>query len=422
VTVSLCAPLETEDYVVQSMPDASPAKWHLAHTTWFFEQFVLRPHLPGFRAFDEQFGFLFNSYYEAVGPRHRRPERGFITRPTVDEVRAYRQYIDARVERLLGTRGTDDEIEELIELGLQHEQQHQELIVMDLKHLLSCNPLKPVYRPHPSPLPRAGEGAERSRIFGGGGTPLAFHAFPEGIYEIGHLGKGFSFDNETPRHRTYLQPFELAHRLTTNAEFAEFIAAGGYQRPELWMSDGWARVQAEAWTGPMYWSESLDSEFTLSGERPLEADAPVSHVSWYEADAYARWANARLPTEAEWEVVASRQPSEGNFLESELFHPQAAQEPSPQPSPRGRGGKMAPVQLFGDLWEWTASPYSPYPGYQPLKGALGEYNGKFMVNQFVLRGGSCATPASHIRATYRNFFYPHMRWQFGGIRLAKDRA
>ncbi|HSC06617.1 MAG TPA: ergothioneine biosynthesis protein EgtB [Steroidobacteraceae bacterium] len=402
VSVALCAPLETEDYVVQSMPDASPAKWHLAHTTWFFEQFVLLPHLAGYRVFDEQFGFLFNSYYETVGPRHRRPERGMLTRPTVDEVLEYRQHVDAHVERLLRTRGVHEDIEQLIELGLHHEQQHQELILMDLKHLLSCNPLRPVYRPQPGPLPRAGEGHSASP---------EFHAFPEGIYETGHAGEGFCFDNETPRHRVYLQPFAIAHRPVTNAEFGEFIRTGGYERPELWMSDGWATVQAQEWTHPIYWSDSLDSEFTLAGERALDPDVPVCHVSWYEADAFARWADARLPTEAEWEVVASRQPVEGNFLESERFHP--------QPS----GNKSAgPVQMFGDLWEWTASPYFPYPGFQPLRGALGEYNGKFMVNQFVLRGGSFATPRSHIRATYRNFFYPHMRWQFGGIRLAKGRA
>jgi ergothioneine biosynthesis protein EgtB len=409
VSVALCAPLETEDYVVQSMPDASPAKWHLAHTTWFFEQFVLLTHLPGYRVFDEQFGFLFNSYYEAVGPRHRRPERGMLTRPTVDEVLAYRQHVDEQVERLLRTRSAHEDLEQLIELGLHHEQQHQELILMDLKHLLSCNPLRPIYRPqlgpHPNPLPPAGEGASR------GSTP-AFHAFPEGIYEVGHAGESFCFDNETPRHRVYLPSFALADRPVTNAEFAEFIRAGGYERPELWMSDGWATVQTQDWTHPLYWSESLDSEFTLSGERSLDPDVPVSHVSWYEAEAFARWADARLPTEAEWEVVASRQPLEGNFLERELFHPQA-------PSSKDGAG---PVQMFGDLWEWTASPYSPYPGFQPLKGALGEYNGKFMVNQFVLRGGSCATPRSHVRASYRNFFYPHMRWQFGGIRLAKGCA
>ena len=438
VSVSLCAPLATEDYVVQSMPDASPAKWHLAHTTWFFEQFVLRPHLAGYRAFDEQFGYLFNSYYETVGPRHQRPERGMLTRPTVDEVQSYRQHVDAHVDRLLRTRGADQEIEGLIELGLQHEQQHQELIVMDLKHLLSCNPLRPAYRPHPGPLPRAGEGEDcphpgplpragegenrphpgphpnplppAGEGAGGKRAQLTFHAFPEGIYEIGHAGEAFSFDNETPRHRVYLQPFELAHRPATNAEFGEFIRTGGYQRPELWMSDGWATVQAQEWAHPIYWSESLDSEFTLGGERALEPDAPVCHVSWYEADAFARWADARLPTEAEWEVVASRQPIRGNFLDDGLFHPGAASD------------DHGLTQLFGDVWEWTASPYSPYPGFRPLKGALGEYNGKFMVNQFVLRGGSCATPFSHIRATYRNCFYPHMRWQFGGIRLAKGRA
>ncbi len=414
VTVALCAPLATEDYVVQSMPDASPAKWHLAHTTWFFEQFVLRPHLADFHAFNERFGYLFNSYYETVGPRHRRPERGLLTRPTVDEVRAYREYVDTHVDRLLQTHGADDDIEDLIELGLQHEQQHQELILMDLKHLLSCNPLQPAYRPHPGPLPRAGEGEER------GTSTLAFHAFPEGIYEIGYAGEAFCFDNETPRHRVYVQPFELAHRLVTNAEFCEFIRTGGYQRPELWMSDGWATVQAQEWTHPIYWSDSLDSEFTLAGERALSADAPVCHVSWYEADAFARWADARLPTEAEWEVVASRQPIRGNFLESGVFHPQAALTPTLSQGEREEVGGIQ--QLFGDVWEWTASPYSPYPGYRPLKGALGEYNGKFMANQFVLRGGSCATPASHVRATYRNFFYPHMRWQFAGIRLAKGSA
>jgi ergothioneine biosynthesis protein EgtB len=488
VSVALCAPLATEDYVVQSMPDASPAKWHLAHTTWFFEQFVLVPHQPGYSVFDEQFGFLFNSYYEAVGPRHRRPERGMLTRPTVEEVLAYREHVDTQIDRLLRTRGADAKIEELIDLGLHHEQQHQELILMDLKHLLSCNPLKPVYRPHPGPLPRAGEGDSSPHpgplLRAGEGDsgphpnphphagegvrartsqPL-FHAYPEGIHEIGHAGGEFCFDNETPRHRVYLQPFAIAQRLVTNAEFGEFIRSGGYQRPELWMSDGWATVQAQEWTQPFYWSETNDSEFTLAGERALDPEAPVCHVSWYEADAFARWADARLPTEAEWEVVANRVAVEGNFLESELFHPQPSPRPSPasgrgredtsprpspasgrgredtsprtspesgrgrddtspRPSPEsGRGGKNAPVQLFGDLWEWTASPYSPYPGYQPLKGALGEYNGKFMVNQFVLRGGSCATPQSHIRATYRNFFYPHMRWQFGGIRLAKGRA
>jgi ergothioneine biosynthesis protein EgtB len=443
VSVALCAPLATEDYVVQSMPDASPAKWHLAHTTWFFEQFVLLTHLPGYRVFDEQFGFLFNSYYEAVGPRHRRPERGMLTRPTVEEVLAYREHVDAQIDRLLRTRGADAEIEELLDLGLHHEQQHQELILMDLKHLLSCNPLKPIYRPHPGPLPRAGEGdsgphanplpqaGERVRVRTS--QPL-YHAYPEGIHEIGHAGGEFCFDNETPRHRVYLQPFAIAQRLVTNAEFGEFIRSGGYQRPELWMSDGWATVQAQEWTQPIYWSETSDSEFTLAGERALDPEAPVCHVSWYEADAFARWADARLPTEAEWEVVANRVAVEGNFLESELFHPQPSPRPSPasgrgredtshRPSPEsGRGGKNGPLQMFGDLWEWTASPYSPYPGYQPLKGALGEYNGKFMVNQFVLRGGSCATPRSHIRATYRNFFYPHMRWQFGGIRLAKARA
>jgi len=314
---------------------------------------------------------------------------------------------------------------------------------MDVKHLFSCNPLKPAYRernPHPGPLP-GGEGEEDPHpgpFPQAGEGELKFHSWPEGIYEIGHAGDSFCFDNETPRHRVFLSRFELAHRLITNAEYFEFIRDGGYRRPELWLSDGWTTVQSQHWAQPLYWSESLDSEFTLAGTRPLDPDAPVCHVSWYEADAFARWAQARLPTEVEWEVVASREPIEGNFLESDVLHPQGTLTPpspasgrgggpSPQSSPAsGRGSKSGKVgamaQLFGDVWEWTSSAYSPYPGFRPLAGALGEYNGKFMANQFVLRGGSCVTPASHIRATYRNFFYPHMRWQFAGIRLAKDSA
>ena len=467
-TASLCAPLETEDYVVQSMPDASPAKWHLAHTTWFFEQFVLVPHLPAYCVFDDRYSYLFNSYYEAIGPRHRRPERGLLSRPTVDEVRAYREHVDEHVDRLLHTRGGRPEIESVVELGLQHEQQHQELILTDVKHLFWCNPLKPAYRamsphpnplpqagegvdPHPSPLPQAGEGVDphpnplpqagegeepspRPSPARAGEGEIRFHSWPEGIYEIGHAGEGFCFDNETPRHRVFLAGFRLAERLITNAEYLEFIRDGGYRRPELWVSDGWATVQSQSWTQPLYWSESLDSEFTLAGMCPLDPDTPVCHVSWYETDAFARWAQARLPTEAEWEVVASREPIRGNFLESNTLHPRTALTPPSPPSGRGsraltptlsqreRGQERKMSQLFGDLWEWTSSAYSPYPGYRPLSGALGEYNGKFMANQFVLRGGSCATPATHIRSTYRNFFYPHMRWQFAGIRLAKGSA
>lgn len=394
LTLELVAQLAPEDFAVQSMPDASPAKWHLAHTSWFFEQFVLVPRLPGYRPFHERFAYLFNSYYENVGPRHRRPERGLLTRPTIDEVRDYRVHVEAAMARWLATGRRDADA--LIELGIHHEQQHQELLLTDLKHLFSCNPLGPAY----TELPPSASG---------NAAPPTFHRFTDGIYEIGHAGEGFCFDNETPRHRVYLDAFALADRATTNNEYREFIRDGGYQRPDLWLSDGWATVAAQGWARPIYWSESLDSEFTLGGERELAADAPLCHVSFYEADAFARWAEARLPTEAEWEVAARDSAIDGTLLESRAFHPRAA---------RAEGGH-ALKQLFGDVWEWTRSPYSPYPGFTPLAGALGEYNGKFMANQFVLRGGSCATPASHLRATYRNFFYPHARWQFSGIRLAK---
>ena len=396
LTTALIAPLAAEDCAVQSMPDASPAKWHLAHTTWFFEQFVLGPNLAGYRVFDERYTFLFNSYYETVGERHRRADRGLLTRPTLDEVRAYREAVDDAMWHLLG-RGVRAELADLIELGIQHEQQHQELLLTDLKHLLSCNPLRPAYRELEEPRSAAT-------------AALVFYAFPEGIYEIGHEGAAFSFDNEAPRHRVYLQPFSLAHRPVSNGEYRDFIRDGGYSRAQLWMSDGWATVQAQGWKRPIYWNEALDGEFTLGGERTLDAAAPVCHVSWYEADAFARWAGARLPTEAEWEVVAARQPVQGNFLDDGFLHPGANSMESDL------------SQFFGDVWEWTSSAYSPYPGFQPAAGAIGEYNGKFMANQFVLRGGSCATPASHIRATYRNFFYPTARWQFAGIRLAKGSA
>ena len=416
LTSALVAPLNAEDCAVQSMPDASPAKWHLAHTTWFFEQFLLRPHLPGYRVFHERFAYLFNSYYESVGPRHQRPQRGLLTRPSLDQVRAYRDSVDEGMATLL-TRGVTPDLEETIELGLQHEQQHQELLLMDIKHLLSCNPLQPAYVEH-----------EHSHLAGWdatqGMTPQQYVAWPEGIYEIGCASAGFCFDNELPRHREYLQPFSLAARLVTNGEYLEFIRDRGYERPELWLSDGWATVQQQEWKKPLYWSDSLDSEFTLTGTRPLHPATPVAHVSFYEAEAFARWANARLPTESEWEVAAARTRIAGNFLEDDSLHPLAAGAGHPLAAgaglPRPGATGNAPMQLFGDLWEWTRSPYSPYPGYRPLPGALGEYNGKFMANQFVLRGGCCVTPASHIRATYRNFFYPHMRWQFGGIRLARD--
>ena len=396
LTIALIAPLAAEDCVVQSMPDASPSKWHLAHTTWFFEQFVLGPHAPAYREFDPRFGYLFNSYYETIGDRHRRAERGLLTRPTLEDVRAYRDYVDEGVLDLLA-HGTHPEVAALIELGLHHEQQHQELLLTDLKHLLSCNPLRPAYRELDVSEPADLE-------------PLLFYQCPEGIYEIGHSASEFCFDNETPRHRVFLAPFALAHRPISNSEYRDFIRDGGYTKAQLWMSDGWATVQAQGWKRPIYWNNALDGEFTLGGERELEAAAPVCHVSWYEADAFSRWAGARLPTESEWEVVAARQPIDGNFLDDDLLHPQA----------NGAGRDL--MQLFGDVWEWTSSAYSPYPSFQPAAGAIGEYNGKFMANQFVLRGGSCVTPTSHIRATYRNFFYPTARWQFAGIRLAKGSA
>jgi len=395
LTTALCAPLETEDYVVQSMPDASPAKWHLAHTTWFFEQFLLKTHLPAYRPFHPRYEYLFNSYYESVGPMFQRADRGQLTRPTVREVLDYRRHVDEHMLRLIDSRENDERIDKLVTLGLNHEQQHQELLLTDIKHLFSRNPLQPAYR-------------ERSSSSSGSAAPLQFRSFDGGVREIGASGKGFCFDNETPRHKVYVQPFALADRPIVNSEYLEFIRDGGYRRPELWLSDGWATVKREGWTHPIYWSESLDAEFTLGGVQPLHASAPVCHLSYYEADAFARWAGARLPTEHEWEVATEGVAPSGNVLESEHFHP--------QPAPEGNGLQ----QMFGDVWEWTASAYSAYPGYRPPAGALGEYNGKFMCNQLVLRGGSCATPSDHIRATYRNFFYPHARWQFAGVRLARD--
>jgi ergothioneine biosynthesis protein EgtB len=404
-TQSLCEPLETEDFVVQSMPDASPAKWHLAHTSWFFEQFILKAHLQGYRSAHPQYDFLFNSYYQGIGPMHERPNRGLLTRPTVADVMSYREHVDAHMRDLLVTRGDDAQIDSLVTLGLNHEQQHQELLLTDLKHLFSCNPLRPAYRA------RAPQRATTVL------TPMRFYTFDGGIQQIGQpitaSGRTFGFDNERPRHKVFLEPFALANRLVTNSEYAEFIRDGGYQRPEVWLSDGWTTVTKEAWVRPFYWSEGLDSEFTLYGMQPLDPAAPVSHVSYYEADAFARWAGARLPTEAEWEVAAAQSPVRGNLLERDVLHPCAAEDDSAHDESHIR-------QLFGDVWEWTASPYSAYPGYRAPPGALGEYNGKFMCNQLVLRGGSCVTATSHIRATYRNFFYPHARWQFMGMRLARN--
>jgi len=404
-TVALCAPLSPEDATGQSMTDASPAKWHLAHTTWFFETFVLERFQPGYRPFHPAFRYLFNSYYNAVGAQYPRPERGLVTRPGLDEVQVYRQHVDDHVDKLFENDAVGDDEARVLELGLHHEQQHQELILTDVKHLFSRNPLDPVYREPPEsparPVP-----------------PLAWHRWEAGLREIGHAGPGFAFDNETPRHRVFVEGFALASRPVTCGEFLAFMADGGYRRPELWLSDGWAAARAGQWRAPLYWREE-DGRWrtlTLGGARDVRVDEPVCHVSHYEADAYARWAGARLPTEVEWELVAAEQPVAGRFADAGWLHP----APAPPGDVQAEPG--APLQLFGDVWEWTASAYTPYPGYAPPAGALGEYNGKFMANQMVLRGGSCATPAGHVRPTYRNFFYPDARWQFTGIRLARDRA
>ena len=395
----LVEPLAADDMAVQAMPDASPAKWHLAHTTWFFETFILKLSLPDYQPFHPQFEYLFNSYYNAVGPQWSRPHRGLLTRPTLDEVRRYRTHVDSAMERLL-ENGLPVTLH-VLELGLNHEQQHQELIVTDIKYLLAQNPLKPVYRERPPDPPAHAHPAGETWVHG-----------PSGILSIGHQGDGFAFDNEGPRHEVLVHPFRIARRLVTNREYAAFIADGGYRRPDLWLSDGWAAVQERGWTAPLYWEEREHTwwVYTLAGRRPVLVDEPVCHVSYYEADAYARWRRARLPSETEWEVIAQAQPAAGNFLESARFHPAPA-------APDGQGHIL---QMFGDVWEWTGSPYVAYPGYRPAAGALGEYNAKFMCNQMVLRGGSCATPQSHIRPTYRNFFAPDARWQFSGIRLATD--
>ena len=398
-TEALIRSLTPEDMVAQSMPDASPTKWHLAHTTWFFETFLLSPHLPGYRVFDDRFGYLFNSYYEAVGARVARPARGLITRPSVADVLAYRGHVDAGMARLLA----DDTaaLGDLIDLGLAHEQQHQELILMDILHLFAQSPLSPAFAPPRSPSASPIDPA-----------PLTYAGFPGGLVEIGHDGGGFAFDNEGPRHRVWLEPYRLAERLVTNAEWLAFMADGGYARPEFWLSEGWARARAEDWRAPIYWRQDEGGwrAMSLQGLRALERAAPVSHVSYYEADAYAAWAGARLPTEAEWEHVAANQPVQGNFLNSG--------ELDAQPAIGGQGMR----QMFGDLWEWTRSAYLAYPGFRPAPGAVGEYNGKFMAGQFVLRGGACVTPAGHARASYRNFFNPDQRWMFSGVRLALDGA
>ncbi|MFT4055681.1 MAG: ergothioneine biosynthesis protein EgtB [Novosphingobium sp.] len=385
LTRALVAGLSDADATIQSMEDASPAKWHLAHTTWFFETFVLRDHLPGYKLFDDAWPFLFNSYYEAEGPRHARPQRGMLSRPSLDEVLAYRAHVDEHI----GHVAWREDLVALIELGLHHEQQHQELLLTDIKHALSLNPLAPAYRA-PADRPPAAVG------------PMNWHPHEGGQHRVGHQRSGFAFDNEGPAHDVLIEPFALARRLVTNGEWAEFIADGGYRNPALWLSDGWAWVVSRGIAAPLYWQDA--AAFTLAGLQPRDAHAPATHLSFYEADAFATWAGHRLPTEFEWEVAAASEDARaGNQLD-------AAQAVHPGGSPG----------LFGDCWQWTRSAYLPYPRYRPAAGAVGEYNGKFMSGQCVLKGASCATPRGHSRATYRNFFPPEKRWQFTGVRLAKD--
>ena len=401
---TICEPLSPEDCVIQSMADVSPTRWHLAHTTWFFETFALAEFARVHEPYDSAFEVLFNSYYNTVGEQFPRSRRGLLSRPTVAEVLEYRRETDDRMCRLLAEEGgaRRDELLRVVELGLHHEQQHQELMLTDIKHVLSCNPLFPVYRRRDMRVVRESTVA-----------PLVgWRRFDESLRSIGHDGNGFAFDNELPRHRVLLPAFQLADRLVTNGEYLAFIEDGGYRRPELWLSLGWAQVQAEGWHAPFYWhaNDGEWSEFTLAGLAPLDPAAPVCHVSYFEADAFARWADARLPTEAEWETVAGDAATAGSFVESQALHP----------LPASAAAERELKQMYGDVWQWTASPYVAYPGYRPAAGALGEYNAKFMCNQFVLRGGSCATARGHMRRTYRNFFPPQARWQFSGFRLARD--
>ncbi len=427
----ICRPLATEDYVVQTMDDVSPPKWHLAHASWFFETFLLIERQPNYSPFHPEYGFLFNSYYEAVGERHPRPRRGLLSRPTVKQVYSYRAHVDEAMFRLIDQASDDtfDRLAPLIELGLHHEQQHQELLVTDIKHILAQNPLRPAYHSaHSTSLPadQAAEpaasgsgrhsinqanGSQRESGAGDADSAEQWIPYPGGITEIGHDGEGFAYDNEGPRHKVYLQPFRLASRPVSNGEYLEFVEAGGYRDPRYWLSEGWAVILEKGWEAPLYWElDDGDARYmTLSGMRSIDADEPVCHLSYYEASAYAAWRGKRLPTEWEWETAAVDASRDGNFLDHRRLHP----------APAARDADT-PVQIFGDVWEWTQSAYSPYPGFRPAEGAVGEYNGKFMCNQFVLRGGSCATPQDHIRVTYRNFFPPDARWQFTGLRLADD--
>ena len=396
-TEKLCQPLETEDYVIQSVSDVSPPKWHLAHTSWFFEHFVLAEAQPDYQRFHPMYAYLFNSYYNLAGEYHPRVKRGVLSRPTVADIYKFRAHVTEKTLDLIDSV-TDEElarIEPTLTIGLNHEQQHQELLVTDIKHILWCNPLEPVYRERPE--------APSSPV-----RPMGWIETKSGLHEIGFDNGSFAFDNESPRHPVFLNDFRIADRLVTNAEYLSFMDDGGYQRADLWLSDGWTTLNEQRWQSPLYW-EQRDGDwwnFTLAGMRRVDPNEPVCHVSHYEADAYARWAGKRLPTEAEWELAAAGQKLEGNFVESGRYHV----------APLANGSQ----QFFGDVWEWTGSAYLPYPGFTPLPGAVGEYNGKFMSSQMVLRGGSCATPLSHMRPTYRNFFQPYLRWQFMGLRLAEN--
>lgn len=401
-TESLCQPLAIEDYVIQGMPDVSPPKWHLAHTTWFFETFILKPYLKNYTPLQSHYQQLFNSYYQHIGYPFPRERRGLLARPTVSEVYAYRNNVDAQLLALLDSAKTDTtSIERRIELGIHHEQQHQELLLMDIKYNFFLDPTFPVYDSTVQPKKMIA-------------NEMQFNKEQGGLIRIGHDHQAFCFDNELPAHHVFLKPYAIANRLVTNGEYLEFVEAKAYEQPTWWLSDGWDCVQQQQWRAPLYWQQMEGKwyQFTLYGLVPLNLEEPVAHVSFYEADAYARFRQMRLPTEAEWEHHAKNYMQDlqyANFLEAQIYHPEPTAEKTPKPQ-----------QFFGELWEWTSSAYSAYPGYQADRGALGEYNGKFMSNQMVLRGGACVTPRSHIRATYRNFFQPEKRWQFSGIRLAKD--
>jgi ergothioneine biosynthesis protein EgtB len=401
-SLELAAPLTPEDMVVQAMEDASPTKWHLAHVTWFFENFVLKPHLEGYRIFDDAFNYCFNSYYEALGPRHPRTRRGLLTRPSAERVFAYRAHVDAALRSLLATdKGQGDDIARLLEIGINHEQQHQELLLTDILALFATSPLKPAYQSTPSKVDQSPP------------VPLRWIEYPGGIHRVGHTSEGYCWDNELPQHDALVHPFKLADRLVTNSEWLEFMADGGYTTASHWLADGWTTVNREDWQAPLYW-EKTDAgwfQMSLEGLLPVAPAEPVTHVSYYEADAFARWAGKRLPTEFEWEVAA---------LIADAHHETSQAGTSLRPRRAEPSKTDKPKQLFGNVWQWTSSAYLPYPGYRPPSGAIGEYNGKFMVSQQVLRGASCATPGGHSRPTYRNFFYPHQRWQFLGLRLASE--